>query len=1073
MKRTRPIVSLALAACMLATPLTLTTPSRAFADPPDEPTLTVQDGISICLNVEDDYAKPFTDEQGYRVGFSTNSTSHDSVRWAVYAAEENSDGLLLHISEDLSAECLTFADEQATINIAQIYDAYLTETECPWVDVIANLMNGDEVIASQELVLPLQRPYANPNIGYCCGDVNRLVLGEETSTEVAFEPIIYDAEHQWGESVEATITQVSSTDDSVVTGYVDQLSGQCTMVAQDLGSATLTFTYECADNPQYNGSFDADFEVVAQDYSLDVQPDNGIRNVLRGTDFSCTVDLSNRVWDEEAQGINYSNSLSDGHTIEYAIAEDRISPEGSTVTQDADDPLRFTVHAPDQADEGADIYVAITIRDANGQTVYQANITAGTIRSSYLAYQLEDADGNVIEDVTLASGETTATVYPKLYRVSAEGRSEVSGAIWDIAGWDHGIDVIATDDGGFELSFTNDEQNSASFSLRYEADGESDQTPWYWFYREGNGQNTCDEHDWQIQVTSWPSEDEPGALTKTCSVCGETETIELWAPVGGTSYIATKDAAFTQLFGQLFRNNLGNIEGASASNIVTFTRHFYNIEKDLDQPVCLSYQEFLDDVDSLFATHESVEDYLAANEDVFVDKDADALVFLNSADYLGVSGYLHLKTQVLTDDGRILYAQWHLNPSSKQPEGTEGVDYAKQSYSYEEDGEPKTGYIYYTIGDHVRIVLNGTHQIAAYELDVKEDLAEVAKIDSKREDQSEYIFLYPAGGTVTPANIVAFLMPCRKDDGTPIPTCSVDVEETGEYTRRVTYTGTGSYTGSLTVDIRIAPITVKVADVPFQRIGPLAGKGYETVTALVDGEERQLTYGTDYGCSYEGNMMIGDGKLLTIWGLGTYYCAPGLLSYSYRMVGDIAQTTVSVNALTYTGRNLAPKVSVVWKKDYAYSSMNAPVKGTDYTVTYKNSAGKAVAAPKNAGKYTATIKGKGLCVGSVSKTFTVAKATNTLRASGKKANVKYAKVTKAKQTIKRTNAITVKTAQGAITYKKTSGNANISINKSTGAITIKKGLGKGTYKVKIEVKAAGNSNYKPATKTVAVTIKVS
>ena len=39
-----------------------------------------------------------------------------------------------------------------------------------------------------------------------------------------------------------------------------------------------------------------------------------------------------------------------------------------------------------------------------------------------------------------------------------------------------------------------------------------------------------------------------------------------------------------------------------------------------------------------------------------------------------------------------------------------------------------------------------------------------------------------------------------------------------------------------------------------------------------------------------------------------------------------------------------------------------------------------------------------------------------------------------------------------------------------GKVTVKKGLKKGTYKVK--VKAAGNKNYKAATKTVTFKIKV-
>ena len=60
---------------------------------------------------------------------------------------------------------------------------------------------------------------------------------------------------------------------------------------------------------------------------------------------------------------------------------------------------------------------------------------------------------------------------------------------------------------------------------------------------------------------------------------------------------------------------------------------------------------------------------------------------------------------------------------------------------------------------------------------------------------------------------------------------------------------------------------------------------------------------------------------------------------------------------------------------------------------------------------------------------------------------------------------------GKVTYKKASGNGKITVN-SAGKFTVKKGLKKGTYKIKVEVTAAGNTTYKAVTKTVTVTIKV-
>ena len=64
-----------------------------------------------------------------------------------------------------------------------------------------------------------------------------------------------------------------------------------------------------------------------------------------------------------------------------------------------------------------------------------------------------------------------------------------------------------------------------------------------------------------------------------------------------------------------------------------------------------------------------------------------------------------------------------------------------------------------------------------------------------------------------------------------------------------------------------------------------------------------------------------------------------------------------------------------------------------------------------------------------------------------------------------------KKGQGRLTYTKASGSKKITISKTTGKVTVKKGLKKGTYKIKVKVKAAGNTNYK-ASAAQSVTFKV-
>ncbi len=105
---------------------------------------------------------------------------------------------------------------------------------------------------------------------------------------------------------------------------------------------------------------------------------------------------------------------------------------------------------------------------------------------------------------------------------------------------------------------------------------------------------------------------------------------------------------------------------------------------------------------------------------------------------------------------------------------------------------------------------------------------------------------------------------------------------------------------------------------------------------------------------------------------------------------------------------------------------------------------------------------------------TVKKAANPLKIKGKTLKVKFKKLKKKTQKLKVTKVVRfTKKGVGSLTYKKVKGNKKISINKKTGKITIKKSLKKGTYKVKVKIRAKGNKNYKASGyKTVTFKIKV-
>lgn len=164
---------------------------------------------------------------------------------------------------------------------------------------------------------------------------------------------------------------------------------------------------------------------------------------------------------------------------------------------------------------------------------------------------------------------------------------------------------------------------------------------------------------------------------------------------------------------------------------------------------------------------------------------------------------------------------------------------------------------------------------------------------------------------------------------------------------------------------------------------------------------------------------------------------------------------------------------------YNGKAQTGVVAGTGYTLSGTTSA-------TNAGSYQAkaTLKeGYAWTDGTTdAKTigWKINKAVNPLTIKAKTAIVKFSKLKKKNQTLTVGKVMTLKNkGQGTRTYKlvsakkgKKSFKKYFAVNKKTGKVTVKKKLKKGTYKVKINVTAAGNGNYNKVTKPVSVTIKV-
>ena len=153
--------------------------------------------------------------------------------------------------------------------------------------------------------------------------------------------------------------------------------------------------------------------------------------------------------------------------------------------------------------------------------------------------------------------------------------------------------------------------------------------------------------------------------------------------------------------------------------------------------------------------------------------------------------------------------------------------------------------------------------------------------------------------------------------------------------------------------------------------------------------------------------------------------------------------SLTKKTVTYTGKKQQPKVVV------------------------KNEAGKTIKAKtcKDAGTYKVTIIGKGKYAG-YTQTLTYkikAKTQKVTLKSTDKYTVKASAVKKSSKTLKKAIKVTKKT--GKVSY--TTNNSKIKVNKN-GKIVVAKGTKKGTYQVKVTVKA---KNYKTVNKYITVTVK--
>jgi uncharacterized Zn ribbon protein len=339
----------------------------------------------------------------------------------------------------------------------------------------------------------------------------------------------------------------------------------------------------------------------------------------------------------------------------------------------------------------------------------------------------------------------------------------------------------------------------------------------------------------------------------------------------------------------------------------------------------------------------------------------------------------------------------------------------------------------------------------------------------------------------------------------------------------VTITGKGNYKGTTKASFKIGKASITKATVDVTNV-VYNGKAQTAALTVTDANGNTLEQGKDYTVKNAKKTNAGT-YTVTITGKNNYM---GTQDVSFKIgKANVSKLNVTVKDATYTGKAQTAKVTVTTaagkkltaNKDYTVekvtktnagtytvtitgkgnymntqdvsfkigkanvSKLNVTVKDATYTgkaqtakVTVTTAAGKKLTANKDytvekvtktkAGTYTVTITGKGNYFDSTEVDFTIAKATQTVKATVSSKTTVTVKASDLKKKAK-TYTLKVKGAKGTVTYE-TSSSKYIAVK--NGKISVAKNTPKGTYK--ITVKVAGTDNYKAATKqVVTITVK--
>lgn len=289
-----------------------------------------------------------------------------------------------------------------------------------------------------------------------------------------------------------------------------------------------------------------------------------------------------------------------------------------------------------------------------------------------------------------------------------------------------------------------------------------------------------------------------------------------------------------------------------------------------------------------------------------------------------------------------------------------------------------------------------------------------------------------------------------------------------------TVEGIGAYTG--THSIRVKMNSAVVAKDPVAKLNLVYNGSAQELVEVGQAENGEMQYALGTKTEATGAYST---DIPSATDAGKYYVW-------YKAVGDVSHGASEPQCLekVVSIKPLPLKISV---KDLTIKAGKTGVispkldKRVPVSFTFENLSGDLVSVDEN-GKVTGLKAGIGYVyveakLKTSSSNYTapdseavrinVVKTANSLKLKAKKAAVKYKSLKKKSIAIKSKQLFAVKKPQGKLTYKlaaakkgKKSVKNKFRVSKKTGKLIVKKGLKKGTYRVKVKVKATGNAKYK-------------